>query len=66
MDSASDNIENWNGVEIDLSDAKMAFLGAISGMQISEESNGKCFYTAMDTIDFTKTLKKDFGKTIII
>lgn len=61
-DSASDNVEDWNGVDIDLSSVKMAFVGAISGMQISEESNGKCFYTALDTIDFTKTLANDWGK----
>lgn len=56
---ADDNIENWNGVEIDLASAKSFALGLVSGLQISTETNGKCFYVALDTLDFVDTLKAD-------
>lgn len=44
---------------IDLSKKSSFALGMVAGLQISTESNGKCFYTTLDTIDFIETVKKD-------
>lgn len=55
----SGNEEDWNGVTIDLSQKSSFALGMVAGLQISTESNGKCFYVTLDTIDFIETIKTD-------
>ena len=56
---ADDNLEDWNGVQIDTASAKSFALGLVTGLQISTETNGKCFYVTLDTIDFIDILKAD-------
>jgi hypothetical protein len=60
----SGNEEDVNGVLVDTSLPSSFALGMVNGLQVSQKSNGKCFYVTMDTIDFIDTLRQDVDNAI--
>ena len=60
--SDGQGVDIINGIEIDLADKKTLALGFVAGLQLNQDSFGKCFYTTMDTVDFTQYFKRDYQK----
>jgi hypothetical protein len=48
----ADGTVTYNGININPADEKSFVLGAISGLQYNNNTFGKCFYAAADTLNF--------------
>lgn len=62
--SDGQGVDIINGVEIDLEDPTSLALGFVAGLQLNQDTFGKCFYVTMDTIGFTEYFYRDYRKLI--
>ena len=54
-----DGTETINGLIVNVKSWKAFPLGLVSGLQYNNETNGKCFYAVLDTVQFADYFEKD-------
>lgn len=57
-----DGTATYNGVTFDPTDVRTFVLGAVAGLQYNNNTYGKCFYAAVDTVNFLDYFEKDFKR----
>ena len=55
----ADGTTTVNNVTFDARNQNVFILGMIAGLQFTTETFGKCFYSAVDTINFIDYIEKD-------
>lgn len=55
----SDGTETYNGVTFNPADTRTFVLGLVAGLQFQNNTYGRCFYAAVDTVNFMDVFEQD-------
>lgn len=61
----ADGTVTYNNVTFDPRNQKTFVLGMIAGLQFTTETYGKCFYSAVDTVNFIDYIERDIQQITI-
>jgi hypothetical protein len=61
----ADGTQTYNGILLNPADARTFVLGAVVGLQYNNKTFGKCFYAALDTVNFLDYFERDFAQLFV-